>query len=480
MKKFFSMMVAVAAMFTFAACGGDDTTDPAPKPGSKTQLAQPVVTVTAQTENSFTISWEAVENATEYLVYLDKNNQPKTTSTTYTFSDLNAGTYKPRVKALGGENYKDSEYSAVVEINITGATSVDWFTHTVRLPEDNAENDAKGINSSNAVLFNWKGNGVQSLKYTYFDKAEYPSITDDQIIKLMGQPLSDKMLAEVNSEAGADLMFSDLAGETDYVFCAYVIKGDKTFLDKKEIKTGTVRLTLGTQAWLGAWNAHTPQMVTMPTQENGLKDYTFVDQRSDINLDVESYTFTEDKKVWYSHYVWVDGLSVLGEDVPAFGYVYHESEKDADGYSTGVYTGNYCLDLMCYESLGELGEGSGVYALWMPLCSKGTSNYTFVMGSFAGFTLTLNPTTNEVTCTPGAGLLSDESPFEVKMMDVFGVNPDTNELYTMVDEEENIIDTYRAGGILGVTKAAASPSPASVAPKALKAAAVPASVVVAM
>ena len=207
MKKFFSMMVAVAAMFTFAACGGDDATNDGnkPAPGNKTQLDQPVVTVTETGDDFFTITWEAVAGAKEYLVYLDKNNQPKTTATTYTFTDLNAGTYKPRVKAIGDGTVKDSEYSAVVEINIKGATSVSWFTQTVFLPEDSAELDAKGINSSNTIAFNWKGDSVEALSYMYFfNDDDFAKMTEDQIVAEM-YALDAETLAYVNTAEGIDL-----------------------------------------------------------------------------------------------------------------------------------------------------------------------------------------------------------------------------------------------------------------------------------
>ena len=492
MKKFFSMMVAVAAMFTFAACGGDETTDPSPKPGNKTQLDQPVVTATETGDDSFTISWEAVAGAKEYLVYLDKNNQPKTTATTYTFTDLNAGTYKPRVKAIG-DGVKDSEYSAVVEIIIKGATSVSWFTQTLRLPEDSAENDAKGYNSSNTVLFKWKGEDVESLKYTYFENtAKNAALTNDQIIASEMAVLEEELLLEVNTAEGVELMFSDLAGDTEYTFCAYVIKGNKTFLDKKTIKTNPVKLTEGTKAWLGTWTAYTPQTVTLP--EKATDPYLFEDERTDLSLTVSSYTEGEDKAVRYSNYVWVDGLSVAGENTPAFGAIYHEKVVNAtqDGYD---YTGNYILDIMAFEAIGGMGkdtDGNDIYAVWMPLCTKGSApagttgttgtGYTFVMGSFVAYSLVYNPTTGDVTCKPYEGQLSDNSAFKVVMMDVFGYCPNTKALYEMVADEETqeTYPYYRAGGILGVAKAAAAASTSSVAPKALKASAVPASVVVAM
>lgn len=469
MKKFFSMMVAFAAMFTFAACGGDDATNDGndPTPGTKKQLAQPVVTVTETGDDFFTISWDAVAGAKEYLVYLDKNNQPKTTETTYTFSDLNAGTYKPRVKAIGDGTVKDSEYSAVIEIAVKGASSVNWFTQTVGLPEDSAELAAKGINSSNTVVFNWQGDGVEALSYKYFfNDDDFAKMTEDQIVAEM-YALDAETLAYVNTAEGIDLQFTDMAGNTEYVLCAYVVKAGKTFLDKKVVKTNPTQLTLGTQAWVGSWNASTAQIV-----EWGEEGFTFSEQTTEFSLNIEPYN------EWYSNYVWVDGFSVLGENAPAFGQISHEKVVNAEktGYE---YTGNYILELMCYETIGELGDG--FWAVWMPLCTKGNSGYTFVQGSFAGYTLTLNPTTGAVTCKPYSGQLSDGSAFEVKMMDIFAVNPNAGQVGPLaMDDQGTPYTIYKAGNIENVTKAAAAASTSSVAPKAMKAASFPTSVVVAM
>ena len=464
-------MAALAAMFTFAACGGDDATNEGntPAPGTKTQLAQPVVKVVAQTEDSFTISWDAVSGATEYLVYLDKNNQPKTTETTYTFTDLNAGTYKPRVKALGGDKYKDSDYSAVIEITVAGASSVNWFTQTVGLPEDSAELAAKGINSSNTVVFNWQGDGVEALSYMYFfNDDDFAAMTEDQIVAEM-YALDAETLAYVNTAEGIDLQFTDMAGDTEYVLCAYVVKAGKTFLDKKVVKTNPTILTLGTQAWVGSWNASTSRIVEW--NEEG---FFFSDQTTEFTLTVEPYN------EWYSNYVWVDGFSALGEGVPAFGVISHEKVLNADktGYD---YTGNYILDIMCYETIGELGQGSGVYAVWLPYCSKNDGSYTFVSGSFEGYTLTLNPTTGAVTCKVYEGYLSETTTFKVEMLDVFALDTATSQLSPLaIDEQGTPCTIYKAGNIENVTKVAAAASASSVAPKALKAASFPTSVVVAM
>jgi predicted small lipoprotein YifL len=51
MRKFFSMMVALAAMFTFAAC---ETTPEEPTPSKGTKIDAPQVEITDVVEDGFT------------------------------------------------------------------------------------------------------------------------------------------------------------------------------------------------------------------------------------------------------------------------------------------------------------------------------------------------------------------------------------------------------------------------------------------
>ena len=76
MKKFFSMMAVLAAMFAFVACT-EGTGEPQDKPQDKPQkggkLATPELSET-HTETSFTISWNAVSGAEAYMVNFGGKN----------------------------------------------------------------------------------------------------------------------------------------------------------------------------------------------------------------------------------------------------------------------------------------------------------------------------------------------------------------------------------------------------------------------
>ena len=69
MKKIFSMMVAMATLLSFVACGEETSTGGGTQKEGK--LDTPVLTIAEQTADSVTISWGAVADAVSYSVALD-------------------------------------------------------------------------------------------------------------------------------------------------------------------------------------------------------------------------------------------------------------------------------------------------------------------------------------------------------------------------------------------------------------------------
>lgn len=76
----------------------------------------PVVDQASLSETSFTVTWEAVENAVSYAYTLNNGTEETAGSTTVTFSDLTASTqYTFKVKAVAAEDggYTDSEWASL-------------------------------------------------------------------------------------------------------------------------------------------------------------------------------------------------------------------------------------------------------------------------------------------------------------------------------------------------------------------------------
>lgn len=110
-------MVAVA----FTSCQKNEKPGPDdPEPGDKTALATPTLEATT-TDNSFTVTWTAVENAAGYTVKYNNEETPLGADVLkFEKTDLTAGAYQVEVKATAGadnEKYKDSEWATItVEI----------------------------------------------------------------------------------------------------------------------------------------------------------------------------------------------------------------------------------------------------------------------------------------------------------------------------------------------------------------------------
>ena len=100
--------IAIKAGFSNSAVAEAAYTIAAQAP---TPLVMSAVTCTAQTENSLTFSWDAVEHADGYMISIDGGNNYGDTQngTTYTWTGLNASTeYTLYVKAIGSGSYSDS------------------------------------------------------------------------------------------------------------------------------------------------------------------------------------------------------------------------------------------------------------------------------------------------------------------------------------------------------------------------------------
>jgi hypothetical protein len=99
------------AQYTLEVYYGEYTPSEDPEPDPEpVQLGTPSVTATT-TANSVTLTWDAVANATGYVITFNDGEPETVTDVTFTASDLDAETeYSYSVVAKGdGESYTDSE-----------------------------------------------------------------------------------------------------------------------------------------------------------------------------------------------------------------------------------------------------------------------------------------------------------------------------------------------------------------------------------
>lgn len=120
MKKF-GLFLSISLLFAFTGCNDDDTEEPVVQAVSK-----PVVAITENTSNSFSVEWDAVAQAEEYLYSVSKEDaqgnasevypETRTSATKLTVSDASAATkYTVRVQSIASaeSNLADSDFAEI-------------------------------------------------------------------------------------------------------------------------------------------------------------------------------------------------------------------------------------------------------------------------------------------------------------------------------------------------------------------------------
>ncbi|MBR2367947.1 MAG: hypothetical protein IKA81_05000 [Alistipes sp.] len=412
MKKFLSMLVAFATVFTFVACdnGQEQPIEPAGK------LATPTVEVVETTETGFTIQWGAIENADSYSVIL-KGDIINVEETSYSFEGLNAGDYTVRVKAVAaeGSGYEDSEYATAVA-TVSGLTSADWFTQT--LFTSTSEED--GYYPSNSLFFTWKGVGITSIEYGIWDKAQLEGATVADIranLANFGQDEAD-VLAEINSEEGATYVFDGLTGGTTYVMYALVTNEQGLeYLASSECTTEIAEGSENAKKWLGNWEMTSHESIYFG-EENGKPKVSFNDKEEKFNVTIVADTTDPNMVV-------IDGFSALGEGYPACGMV--DPETGDMSVMAGISLG-YDQEAACYYvwlayfMIGDTGEGQ-FFSDFLPI-------YTFKMDDAGNITCELCEA--EAEYNDGTKV-----PIYAVHTDIYGLNESGN-VYFFQDE-------YRSG-----------------------------------
>ena len=463
------MMAVIAAMFAFASC--TDTPTDGVTPEAK-KLATPVVEIVDVTETGFTAKWAAVEGATSYAISTNITDQKlvNTSEASYKFENLNKGEYTVRVKA-SGEGKDDSDFSEVKKVTLTGATSANWFTQTVALVEDNAENRAMGRYPFNAVDFVWKGTGVKELVYGMFETEEIASMSDEDVVSSMQYSLDGEMLAEVNSAEGFARSFTGLQGSTSYTLFAYVTnEAGVKYLAKGSVTTAESQLTDQAKAWIGTWTAKSTEILAWVTvqSEKDLNGDEVVDE-NDVYTDLQvkagelPYELAITPYPGYTTVAYIDGLSVWGADMPNLAFF----EIGNQGQNYLIVTNGLVLD----EDYGI--EWATVCELYGVTDQNGEAipdgTLSFVGGSYDTFIFELTAD-GSVVCEMGEAYLNNEKTATCVSVstDVYMASGNSYYLYgedangdgTLGDDE--VFTEYHAGPISGFVKTADEVQTASV------------------
>ena len=123
--------------------------------------AAPVVTATVNGQNSITLTWNVVESATSYNIYINEITEPiSVTETTYTATDLTADTeYTFVVKAVNevGESESSNVVTATTEKIKEGE-----YTPEKRINRVYRDN---GYGKTLREIWRWNDNLLQSIDH---------------------------------------------------------------------------------------------------------------------------------------------------------------------------------------------------------------------------------------------------------------------------------------------------------------------------
>jgi len=109
MKRFLLLFLSIFAVIGLMSCNGDTTEDLTDLITLAEALDMP--TNLTINETSKTLSWDAVENADAYMIYVDGTFEEEVEGTSFNFSDLSGDRLVFTVKAVSNSGYQNSNMS---------------------------------------------------------------------------------------------------------------------------------------------------------------------------------------------------------------------------------------------------------------------------------------------------------------------------------------------------------------------------------
>ncbi|MBE6175560.1 MAG: leucine-rich repeat domain-containing protein [Rikenellaceae bacterium] len=200
-------------------------------------LDTPNVVISDQNDTTITLSWDAIEGASEYTLSIEGSiyGPYTTTETSYTFELPDAGSYSISVQAFDDED--NASYPVSIEFVMGDPNLADWFTQKLMTT---AEIEEHGMDPSTIIAFTWKGKNIVDFRYYANVTSNITGIDDSVIIQNMHS--FNDYLAHINSAEGLTSYFSGLYPNTSYTIFAYAVNDKGAKLLVREERTTAASL----------------------------------------------------------------------------------------------------------------------------------------------------------------------------------------------------------------------------------------------
>lgn len=428
-KKFFPIICAASLTLAFASCEKETESNPE-------QLAAPSLSLTEQTENSFTVSWNAVQNAAGYSYALQDEAEQSTTETSVSFSGLEPGSYTLKVKATSNtEEWTDSDYS---EISVT-LTETERLTFSFEIAD---------LTATSATVICTPSDENAPYWFDVMSKADFDAAAADdeqfmneilnELIALGEEEgLSTEETLEILLSLGEDSWKPTLTPSTEYVAYAFGINYDGSFTSTLQtqnftsLDNGGGDVNPDIEKWLGTWSATTTGKL-----EWYLPDGSQYLEATYHENDPMTATFTIEQDPDNPSQALIYGWSQVNSETPAVCLV------------------NESGDLEVYSDVAVGQESDGYTPTWLAYCDLGDGNYNIVTGQFPAYTFTLNG--ESATCTRYNGQLNDGRTFSTLSLEIYA---STSNSYAIYGES---FPVYFLAGDINLTRSTTSPKAAAV------------------
>lgn len=284
MKRLLYLLGAVVvSLSVLSSCeknAGDDN-----QAGENT-LQTPNLKVVGQTSESFTVTWDIVDNALYYVYRVNGGEESSTSQPSVSFSDLEVGTYVVEVKARPAPNsgWNDSEWASLTVELVLGE---DWFLiENVYLKDDDMYNYYK----YNSVYFLFTGHEVQSVKMNVLKSSEVDGLSDEELEGKLIMNMTQEGIELLNSTGSLEGAMANLEPETEYVVVAMAVheSGVEKLIKSEPISTEPVpEMPEGLEDWIGSYKVTSSQTLEIFAQQDQSVGYNVHETPVEFNIDIQ-------------------------------------------------------------------------------------------------------------------------------------------------------------------------------------------------